>query len=75
MKNPKSINFRFVTGWAQLKIIGFRGDSKPYLVLDTGNLDSPEPTRYGYMEDRDIKRLKAWCEDALRKRKNKKERK
>lgn len=70
MKKPKPINARFVSGWAQLKVVGFKSrDSRPYLVLEVGSHSSPEPRVYGYIEDRDIKRLKAWCEDALRKRK------
>lgn len=67
MKNPKPINFRMVNGWAQLKVVGFKfKDSRPYLFLDIGNHSSPDPLKYGYMEDRDLRRLKAWVDDCLK---------
>lgn len=65
MKKPKPIVVRTPGIHLELKCVGFRSkDSRPYL-----SFDSDRPGVHGYIEDRDIKRLKAWCEDALRKRK------
>lgn len=54
--------------WSKRKMhilpVGFRDkDSLPYLIVETD-----DKHLYGYIEDKDIKRLKAWCDDCLKKR-------
>jgi hypothetical protein len=63
MSNPKLIR---VNGPGNLRIgvNGFRTNRLSYLYVEKLNADS-----YGYVEDRDVKRLLKWCKDCLKKRK------
>lgn len=64
MKQPKPIKITTKAADAEISICSFRDKYfKSYIRIDWN------PTEYGFIEDRDIKRLKAWCEDCLRKRK------
>lgn len=63
MKKPKPILARMDNGGLAIRVVGFKEkDAEPYLVVETSY------GRYGYIEDRDIKRLRAWCDDCLKKR-------
>lgn len=68
--NPKPIKIKSSNGSdaISLKIVGYKNnDSIPYISFE----DIRNPNTYGYIEDRDIKRLLKWCQDCLKSRKNK----
>lgn len=59
-KKPAPIRARMANVAVSITVNGFRNKShRPYLHIETGKFG------YGFIEDRDIKRLKAWCEDCL----------
>lgn len=71
MSKPRPIKLRRPSSQphdVQLSIVGYKEkNTVPYLALFYGS--NHIGGMLGYVEDRDVKRLKAWCEDALRKRK------
>jgi len=69
MRKPKPIKIRVTGGWGNLRVVGYKSKARPYLHIDIGHDGSAAPFRFGYIEDRDVRRLKNWCEDCLKKRK------
>lgn len=60
MKKPKPIKFRTTGLEIQIRLVGPNNrDSCPYIMVDTGR------GTFGYIENRDIKRLARWCEVIL----------
>jgi hypothetical protein len=70
MSKPKTIKLRGSGKYpAEFFVIGYKNkDSKPYLALEVPD-SFGHAAYYGYVKDRDIKRLKKWCEDCLKERK------
>lgn len=65
MAKPKPIKARMIGGKLEINVIGFRDKTVgPYLSIST------DLGGAGYIEDKDIKRLRAWCDDCLKKRKS-----
>lgn len=61
MKRPKHIKARMTAGSVALHVVGYRNkNTKPYLTIETST------GAFGYIEDRDVKRLRAWCDDCLK---------
>lgn len=68
MKQPKPIKTTLgvgdLTHQIELNVRGFRTKYKPYLTVDcitNGNLMAG-----GFIEDRDLRRLKRWVDDCLK---------
>lgn len=66
-ETPRPIKFSMGSGWAKLRVIGINSASlNAYLSLAVGQSHSADTAQYGFIEDRDIKRLRDWCDACLR---------
>ena len=65
MRAPKAIKAHCsINNRIYIKVVGLEDDEAlPYLHVETS-----DGTTYGYIEDRDLKRLKRWCEECIKRK-------